>query len=447
MTSTLEPQKTRSATKRTFDVVSCLTLYLVLVLGIPSNLVFEPLGGAGTPASVFRLLLFAWWCTGRLLANSGLARGLQPVRIGAWIFGASLLGSFLAAANRPLSVIEANSADRTLLYFIGLIGLLLITADGIRSDARLDTFLRRLTIGGGAIAVVGILQFFFGIDFSKWLHPPGLVANSAMPLFFPGHIRRVAGTAGHPIEFGVTLAMILPLAIHYGHFSQPGKKLRGWMPAILIGIALPMAISRSAVVGILAGGIVMMAGWSWKRIRRALFVLPVFLVAVRSAVPGVLGTITAGFLGAKNDPSIHGRTEDYNFIGVFIRERPWFGRGIGTFNAKEYRVLDNQYLGTIIEYGFVGLFCIVILMLTAIFAARGARRLSTDERTRDLAQTLAASVVVPMTALGTFDAFSFPMFTGVMFLIMGCCGTLWRLERERVGLSPPPPTRGARGIP
>ena len=87
-----------------------------------------------------------------------------------------------------------------------------------------------------------------------------------------------------------------------------------------------------------------------------------------------------------------------------------------------------------------------MLLLTGIFAARGARRLSTDERTRDLGQALAASIVVPATALFTFDAFSFPLFTGVMFLLLGACGTLWRLERERVGLAPPPP-RGAHGIP
>jgi polysaccharide biosynthesis protein PslJ len=446
MTDTLQTAKPRTTRRRVFDVVSALTVYLVLVLGIPSNLVFEPLGAAGTPASVFRLLLFVWWCSGWVLPKSGLAKGYQPMRIAAWIFGASVLSAFAVAGLRPLSSIEGPSADRALLYYVGLLGLLLITADGIRDRERFDTFLRRLTIGGGLISVVAILQFFFGIDFRPWLSPPGLVVNAAMPLFFEGHIRRVAGTAGHPIELGVTLAMLIPLAVHYGYYSPRGKKLRGWAPALLIAVALPMAISRSAVLGLFAGAIVMIAGWNWQRIRTVLLVIPVFLVAVRGAIPGLLGTITAGFLGAKSDPSIKGRTEDYAFIGIFIKQRPWFGRGLGTFNPKEYRILDNQYLGTIIEHGFFGLACLILLLLIGIFTARGARRMSTDERTRDLGQMLAASIVVAATALFTFDAFSFPLFTGVLFLILGACGALWRFSREQAGLSPPPP-RGPHGLP
>ena len=81
---------------------------------------------------------------------------------------------------------------------------------------------------------------------------------------------------------------------------------------------------------------------------------------------GLVGTIISLFTGLSSDPSIAGRTDDYAVVGKFISESPWFGRGFGTFLPKEYFILDNQYLGSIVETGYVGLGALLAGLRTAL---------------------------------------------------------------------------------
>jgi O-antigen ligase len=97
--------------------------------------------------------------------------------------------------------------------------------------------------------------------------------------------------------------------------------------------------------------------------------------------------------------------------------------GIGT--------LDNQYLTTLIEMGIVGLAAILLVMLVPLFMAWTARRHMSDPKSRDLALTLGASLFVPLITCATFDLLFYQIATGYTFIIIGCCGALWRLERTR----------------
>ncbi len=157
-----------------------------------------------------------------------------------------------------------------------------------------------------------------------------------------------------------------------------------------------------------------------------------YAAGMQVLVPGLLGTVKSLFLNIRNDPSFQGRTDDYANIGKFIRERPFFGRGIGTFLPSLYILLDNQYIGIILEMGFVGLASLALLFLSGIFSARSARRRSSDQSVRSLGQAFAASIVIAMASFITFDALSFAMVTGVVFLLLGCCGAIWRLTRESI---------------
>src|SRR5260370_18736095 len=47
--------------KPRFSSVTLFTAYLVLVLLIPSNLVFAPMGGVGTPANIAALGILLWY--------------------------------------------------------------------------------------------------------------------------------------------------------------------------------------------------------------------------------------------------------------------------------------------------------------------------------------------------------------------------------------------------
>jgi O-antigen ligase len=103
-----------------------------------------------------------------------------------------------------------------------------------------------------------------------------------------------------------------------------------------------------------------------------------------------------------------------------------FGRGFGTFLPELYTYLDNQYLGLLIEVGIIGTAAFVLLLVVGIGSARGARR-GGDAETRSLGQALAGAIFAALVTVGTFDLLAFGIASGLLFLLIGCAGALWRL--------------------
>ncbi len=415
------------------DVTSLLSLYVLLLLGIPSQLIFGPLGAAGTPANLLGMVCLFWWILAVMLPFGGVASGPQPVRIAMVFLSAMVLGSYAAGAMRPDIVPEElRAADRGLLLLATWAGVALITADGIRSWSRLDDLISRLVGMGVFLAVLGILQFSIGLNIAGYIHIPGLRVNGTLDLISARSIfRRITGTASHPIEFGVVLGMLFPLAISRAFAAPPGKlKVRRWFAAGSIGLALPMSVSRSAILTIVVVALFIIPSWDRRRRLATLKVMPLFLVGVRLMIPGLLGTITSLFTNISSDPSTTGRTEDYAAAAKYIALHPLFGRGFRTFIPSMYRFLDNQYLMTIVDAGLIGLVLLLLTFLIGIFTARGARRRNDDPIRKDLAQGIAAAIAAAMVSFATFDALSFPMCGGLLFLLIGLAGAMWRLSSQ-----------------
>jgi len=421
-----------SGTRPPMDAVTFLTLFLVLLVAVPANLVFHPLGAFGTPANVLASVGFVCWLCFQLVPNGMPSRGLQPIHVALLFFSAGVLLSYVHGMTRPLVYAELSAADRGLLSLLAWAGITLVAADGICCPDRLRALLRRLVVAAAVLAVVGILQFTVSLDIARYLHVPGLTVNSEAT-FLQGRsgFNRVAGTASHPIEYGVVLACILPLAFHFAIFDQGRSRLRRWLPVLLVSVGLLMSISRSAMIGAATAGAIMVPTWSKPYRRRILSAAPVFIVAMRLLVPGLIGTILNLFLFINQDTSTQARTQDYSAVYGFIRESPIFGIGFRTYLPSVYgRVLDNQYLSTIVETGFLGLVALLVFFAISTFTARGARRASRDPEHRDLAQCLTAGIVAAALSFATFDALSFPMCVAVLFLLVGCGAALWRMARR-----------------
>lgn len=414
------------------DAAAVLTLFLIMLFALPARLVVGPLGAAGTPATIVGLAAAWWWAHGKLVPSLGLAQSRQPVRMAILVFFCCMLLGYAAGFARPIDGVETRAADRGMITLVGLVGVALLAADGIERRARLDRLLRRIVLAGAFLAAIGMVQFFFGIDLASYIRVPGLSYNADLAAIAERSIfRRVAGTATHAIEYGVVLAMIFPLALHYAFHAQPGAgRVRRWGCTAMIAVAIPMSVSRSSVVAIAAGMLVLATSWSWRRRLNAAVATVVFLGAMRAAIPGLLGTIKALFLYTEVDPSIQGRKDDFPLVREFVVESPVFGRGFGTLLPERYFFLDNQYLGTLVETGFVGLLSLALVLVVGASVARGARRRSADASTRSLGQALAASVVIAAVSLATFDGLSFRMTSGLLFLLIGCAGALWRFENQ-----------------
>jgi polysaccharide biosynthesis protein PslJ len=290
--------------------------------------------------------------------------------------------------------------------------------------------LSRLVTFSAVIAAVGVVQYYLRFNLVDYLIVPGLSENTEMiSVAERSGILRVAGTAAHPIEFGVVMAVSLPLALHRLLYA-PRRFARHWLVLFLLALAASLSGSRSAILAMCVALVVLFAGWDWRRRRLALLLAPLVALAVRAVAPGVLGTILSLFRNHSRDSSVTGRTDDYAEVGAHFWHSPFFGRGAATWVPDLHIVLDNQYLVQLLETGALGLAAFTILLLTGWCLARGGRRLSRDEAGRHLGQTLAAAVAAAAVSAGTFDSLSFPMYAGLIFLLLGCCGAWWRIARD-----------------
>jgi O-antigen ligase len=419
------------------DALRALTVYLVVVFAIPARLVVSPLGAAGTPGTIMGLGFLAWWVVARLVPSLGVARAFSPVRVALGILVLSILSSYTWSALHPLPPDQRTAADLGLLSILSLVGIALVAMDMLGSIDSVETLLRRMVIAGALLAALGVLQFATGFDIAALVKIPGLRANHA--LVFIGErskFRRVAGTASHPIEMGMVLATVLPLALHYAAYTRRHRR-RWQLMALVIGICIPMTLSRAAILGTIAGFLLMFFTWPGRRRAFTVAVAPVFVVLMRIAIPGLVGTISSMFTNLSKDDSIKGRTDDYAVVGKFIDRSPWLGRGYGTFIPKDFFTLDNQYLGSIVETGYLGLAALVTFFMVMYFTARSVRRRFVGEASRDLAQSLAGVAVVVGLGFATFDGLGYPMIDGVLFLAAGCTGALYRLTRPSRSVAMP----------
>jgi len=428
-----------------------IAVYAFLILCIPSQLIIRPIGSPGTPANLWGIFCLLWWVVATL-GGQNRVHGWTPTRTTFGLLALAVLTSYAAGtatgwyapANihqrtdelwtlvlvHPDAMNEKiiSAADRGLLSFMGWAGVMLLTCEGLRGWRDLELIVTWLSRFGGFIAALGIIQYFSGVDIAALFSIPGLSANSEFgAVTTRSVINRVSSTAAHPIAFGVVMAGLFFLALHRSLFTRTSKL--SWVPTLLIGIALPMSVSRSAILAIAIIGIVVFTGWPSRWRFAALLILPFAVVGMRLLAPGLLGTIRSLFTNLGVDPSVSGRTQDYDvMLGVYAHN-PLLGQGLYTFLPRYYRIVDNQVLMSLIELGALGLTVLIIFITTGYLLARGARRRSSDPRERDLALVISGSILGVVLSYFTFDAWAYPMVAGLTFLLIGMAGAASRASR------------------
>ncbi|MGO9845609.1 MAG: O-antigen ligase family protein [Methylocella sp.] len=413
-----------------FDAAWLFTVYALLLMLIPATLIFAPLGGTGTPATVFACCILLWylfsWMAERLIPSGGG----RLIRVAMLIFALAVLASFVAGMTRDITQTEVLAADSGLVWLVSSAALVIVACQAITDYRRLDALLRTLVILGSVISVIGILQFL-GLDLTQYIHIPGLSVNieqAQADLIRNGFVRP-QGTASQPIEFGVVLAMLFPLALQQAFDPTRGGRFRRWAPVALIGFTAPLTLSRSGIIGLGVVLLVLFPTWKLRRQGNALCVLVICVGAMHLLVRGLIGTFIQLFEGIFNgqDSSVNDRIADYGGVAQYIQQRPLFGRGIGTFLPLMYRYTDNMYLLATVEIGVVGVLAMTFLFIAGMQSAAMGRRRAGDQRQRETGQALLAAMAAAGITSATFDSLTFPMFSGLFFLLLGCCGAYYSI--------------------
>lgn len=413
------------------DGAAFLTLVVALLLLVPENLVLVgPLKSVGNPAQLTGLFCLTLWSAARLLGLVGARRG-HPVRWSALAFVLATMSAFVAGQLRPLTLEEGASLTRTVFLMASCLGILLLSVDGLEDPDRLEHLVIRLVAIGGVAALIGLVEFLTDFSYRTTFVLPGLTPAVEIASETRGDFSRISGAAAHPIEYAVTLAALTPVALHLAlNAPTPATRRACRVAFVAMVLVVPLSLSRAGLLAEVIGLGVYVVHLSARARLNFVVIGLIGLGAFRSAVPGLLGTIRYLFSSAGQDSSISARTNDYALIPGLMDGHWWFGRGLGTFVPTQYFFLDNQYLGSLLEGGMVGLVAFTSLWVTGTCVARGARHRSAEPHERGLAQALAGSIVALGFAAVAFDELSFRQTSFTLFLLVGVAGALWTAHRD-----------------
>jgi polysaccharide biosynthesis protein PslJ len=429
------------------DPVVFLTGYLILLMLIPSTLVVAALGGIGTPALALAFLITLWFIASWIVGSIRLSgAGGRAVRVAMLLFALAVVASFIAGMTRQISQEEVLSADSGLITVAAWSGLVVVVSRSLDSYQQLNKLMRRAVVLASIVAAVGIFEYYSGINVASYIHIPGLSPSTTVAATDSRNgLVRPSSTAVQPIELGVVMSMMLPFALQQALDPDRFGWIRKWLPVLLISAAIPLTVSRSSIIGGAVALLFFVPTWSGRQIRGFLIACVVGLGAMQIAAPNLLGTLTqyfAGlFSGANAQTSVYTRTEDYGPDFVYIRQRPIFGRGWFTYLPDIYRPTDNTYLLTLIEMGIVGVLVVLVVFLAATHCAAAGRRFAPSTASRLFGQAVIAAVMSAMVCSFTFDSLTFPMFTGVLFLLIGVAGAYQSIMTPTPRLAEPVPAQ------
>lgn len=417
----------RSRHAHTGTALTMVTVYVVLLFGIPSNIVISGLGSMGRPSLLWGLLLLVWWVIARLQAQAvDVMPASQPVR---WAYVALVtvaLVSLAAAMLRGQPADQVSTAITSLVRLLSWGGVVLVTMDGPRTLRDVERLVSRLVLAGALVALLGLAQFLTGstlLDVFGMI--PGLTSEDA-GVIARGGFTRPAGTATHPLEYSAVICAVLPLAITLGVIRADAGRGRlpwTWIPAALIVFSALLSVSRSGMIGLVVAiiaslpalpaayrGIVAFGG------------LAAAAVAV-VAVPGLFGTVVGLFATVDSDSSTLSRANALARVPDFIASSPVVGLGFGTFLPRYY-IFDNQWVLMLLELGILGVLAFAGLVLAAMGSAVSTVRRSPFSDVAALGRGVVASLVTCVILFALFDGLSFPSSAGVFFLLVGLSAAL-----------------------
>jgi hypothetical protein len=411
-----------------WNALLALTIIVIMFIPIrrysmPGNLPFqlEPyrLAVAGVAAA---------WLTSLLIDRRLRVRrtGLEgPLAA----FAIAALASVLVNGSRIDALAVSSFVAKKLTFFVSFYVVVYVVVSVVRTQKQIDFLLKMLVGCGTVVAAAAMFESWTHHDLFNDLHPilPFLRLTDPPQTELRGARLRVFASAQHPIALGAVLVMMVPLAIYLARRT----KNKAWVGAVmLLLLGAFSTVSRTSIMMLLV--IMLMFLWlrpvETKRVWPLL--LPMILVA-HVALPGAIGTLSQSFfpkggLIAQQEADAggrgSGRIADIGPSMSQFERQPLLGQGFGTRVTDEgianAAILDDQWLGTLLETGIAGVASWVWLYVR--FVRRLGRAAKEDDSDRSwLCTAVAASVAAYSIGMFTYDAWSFIQVTFVLFILLG----------------------------
>jgi hypothetical protein len=385
-----------------------IALFLVVIWLLPFD-VFQ-YGQSSSPVNltldrlILPLVFIAWALA--LAVGGRVAPRLRwtTVHTGVLTFTASACLSLVIGAHYLNGTLLLDQGVKRLALLVAFVTFFLLVASSVRRS-EVPAFLR-YTLVLAVIAGVGTLveyRFKYNVfyDLAQRLLVGSHTSQATTGVLDVGLVR---GPADAPLEAVGMFTLALPIAL-LGLVEATRWRPRLWYgTAVVVLIAASLSTDvRSGLLGPLA---VIIAIGYFKR-RRLIRLAPLGLIligAVKFLAPGALSGV-AGQLA----PSAYGANEVADRVLRYDAIRPdaWlhliFGQGFGTYSI---RVLDNEFLGRLLEQGVLGVAAYVLMFLCVIVAATGPIRRH-EPVTAHVGQVAVAATCGVLLLSATFDWLGF----------------------------------------
>jgi O-antigen ligase len=308
--------------------------------------------------------------------------------------------------------------------------VLFLIASVIRTHEDVDRLLKVLVGGGAIVAFFALVEANTGYNIFNHLSTfVPILRKAYVPddILGRGGRARTYASAQHAIELGADLVILVPLA---GYLARRTMQRRWWFAAAIMLMGALATISRTSMLMLLIVVLVFLI-LRPRQTRRLWPALIPLLAVVHIAIPGTLGSLKESFFpqgGILKEQSANpgykgsGRLADVGPALDKLSREPLFGQGFGTritdgvgTNAP---ILDDQWLGTLVETGIVGMFAWLWLFVRALRRfGKAAKRDDTDRGW--LLASVTASMAAYMIGMLTFDSFTFTQVTFILFIVLG----------------------------
>jgi hypothetical protein len=373
----------------------------------------------------------------------------RPVVFG-WPIGIFLATQAFSIVMSGPSLVENHldgASIGNLIQLMFLISVFYIVRQLLTSERVVMLLLTFLTWASFVVGFFAIVERITQVNVFLYLGhflPLTLINDTSGESVRAGSNRSFASSQ-HPIALSVALGMMIAVALYLAsHGSRPRNPISrrivyGIGIAILLGGIL-CTVSRTGFV--MLGFMFLLTLIFRPRLAAVLFAFafPVVIAAaallpklVNSTV-GTLFNVDSLIASQYSNPGYRGqgRLADLGPALTGAQKTPFFGTGLGSRVVvgpdSNANILDNQWLGTLLETGALGVagmiaFLVVPIVMLMIFAFRT----KLGERYSALAFTIAVAASGYTIAMFFYDAFSF-MQTFFVLMILWAVGA-WLLSQ------------------
>jgi len=374
------------------------------------------------------LLIVALWVLSLTILDGAQRVHFTPIHYAFVGFVLIAILSLVYNAETTVRLGEMELGVRKLALLISYLTLFVVVASGVRpGEVRaFMTYMCALSVIL-ALAVIWEYRYEFNVFFT-W-------TGNFLPVSIPPELgnsdsigrRSVIGPTIHPLAPAMMMACTMPFALVSMYESSDLRRKILWGAAAGVMLAAALATQRKTSIVAPVAAIVVLLAYRPRMMRQLIpGMIGLFLLA-HVFTPGALGGVGTQLLPQNmfGVASTVDRQSDYAAIEPDVVNRPLLGRGYETYDQKKYRILDNQFLTTIIGTGVIGILSYISIFLAIFLIAHRVARNGKDDRVGP-ALAISAATLAMLVGSGLLDILALPQLPYLICFFAGFAAVLSR---------------------